>query len=226
MPIHDWTRVTAGIWHDFHLSWIVELQRVLNTGLLPDDYYSQTEQRTVPQGSNVRKPQIPIAVADDPEMVHSVINRRTLVVRHSSADQIVALIEIVSPGIRSLQHGIRSFVEQAVGALYRGSHLLVIDLLPPGPLDPSGIHGAIWGEFGDSSFEMPAGEPLMLAAYTAGPESEAYLEPTAVGRELADMPVFLAPPDKYVMVPLEATYQAAYRAVPRRWKDVLEAPST
>ena len=26
MPIHDWTRVTAGTWHAFHLSWIAEIQ--------------------------------------------------------------------------------------------------------------------------------------------------------------------------------------------------------
>lgn len=35
MPIHDWTRVTAGTWHDFHLAWIAELRNVLNGGLLP-----------------------------------------------------------------------------------------------------------------------------------------------------------------------------------------------
>ena len=35
MPIHDWTRVTAGTWHDFHLVWIAELRNVLNGGLLP-----------------------------------------------------------------------------------------------------------------------------------------------------------------------------------------------
>ena len=51
------------------------------------------------------------------------------------------------------------------------------------------------------------------------------VEPTAVGRELIDMPLFLEP-EIYVPVPLEATYQAAYRGVPRRWKAVLEAPAT
>ena len=38
------------------------------------------------------------------------------------------------------------------------------------------------------------------------------------------MPLFLEP-ELYVNVPLEATYQAAYRGVPRRWKTVLEAGS-
>ena len=44
MPIHDWTRVGAGIFHHFHLEWIGDLSRVLNRGLLPPDYYALAEQ--------------------------------------------------------------------------------------------------------------------------------------------------------------------------------------
>ena len=35
MPIHDWTRVPAGIYHDFHRGWTVEIRRRLNRGVLP-----------------------------------------------------------------------------------------------------------------------------------------------------------------------------------------------
>jgi hypothetical protein len=44
MPIHDWTRVSAGTFHDFHLAWIAELRRALNGGLLPPGYYALAEQ--------------------------------------------------------------------------------------------------------------------------------------------------------------------------------------
>src|SRR5438067_12137702 len=44
MPVDDWTRVSAGTFHDFHGAWIAELRRVLNRGLLPDGYYALTEQ--------------------------------------------------------------------------------------------------------------------------------------------------------------------------------------
>src|SRR5438067_13840493 len=44
MPVHDWTRVDAGIFHDFHNVWIAELRNVLNRGLLPSGYYAITEQ--------------------------------------------------------------------------------------------------------------------------------------------------------------------------------------
>jgi hypothetical protein len=36
------------------------------------------------------------------------------------------------------------------------------------------------------------------------------------------MPLYLEP-GGYVLVPLEATYQAAFDAVPRRWRRVLDA---
>ena len=30
MPIHDWSRVDAGVFHDFHLAWVVEIANALN----------------------------------------------------------------------------------------------------------------------------------------------------------------------------------------------------
>jgi hypothetical protein len=35
MPVHDWTRVAAAIFHHFHSSWIGEIKRVLNDRPLP-----------------------------------------------------------------------------------------------------------------------------------------------------------------------------------------------
>ncbi len=246
MPIHDWTRVSAGIFHDFHVAWIGEIRNTLNSGLLPSDYYALAEQIAGPMGPDVLTLQadsypengsavpssgggIAVATAPPParmtaaaEMNDYVLKRRTLVIRHSSGDRIIALIEIVSPGNKAARHALRSFVEKAVEALYRGYHLLIVDLFPPGPRDPQGIHGAIWSELSDDHFELPPAEPLTLAAYSAGPIKRAYIEPTAVGRAMMDMPLFLEP-EMYINVPLEATYQAAYRGVPQRWKRELEA---
>src|SRR6267378_3876706 len=44
MPVHDWTRVEAGIFHHFHHEWISEIARALNRGLLPPDHYALAEQ--------------------------------------------------------------------------------------------------------------------------------------------------------------------------------------
>src|SRR5439155_27295236 len=44
MPVHDWTRVDAGIFHAFHHDWITELSRALNRGILQSAYYALPEQ--------------------------------------------------------------------------------------------------------------------------------------------------------------------------------------
>ena len=107
MPIHDWTRVGAGIFHHFRHSWIEEIKRALNSGLLPPDYYALAE-RTAGETS-----------PDRTEMDQYALKQSTLVVRHSSGDRIVALVEVVSPGNKASRHGLRSFVEKSAAALYR-----------------------------------------------------------------------------------------------------------
>ncbi|MDA1015860.1 MAG: DUF4058 family protein [Planctomycetota bacterium] len=53
MPLHDWTRVAAGIYHDFHNAWITELRNSLNDGRLPPDLYALGEQRSGDIGPDV-----------------------------------------------------------------------------------------------------------------------------------------------------------------------------
>jgi hypothetical protein len=53
MPMHDWTRVDAGIYDDFHHEWISETKRTLNRGLLPPDYYALAEQVAAGFGPDV-----------------------------------------------------------------------------------------------------------------------------------------------------------------------------
>lgn len=106
-------------------------------------------------------------------------------------------------------------------ALERGYHLLLVDLQPPTARDPAGIHAAIWGKFGGKARSAPPEKPLTLVSYDAGPPKEAYVQRLSVGESLIDMPLFLAP-GWYVNVPLEATYQAAWRGVPRRVRELFD----
>ena len=53
MPIHDWSRVDAGIFHHFHHAWIEEIARALNRGVLPGDYYAMAEQHASQFGPDV-----------------------------------------------------------------------------------------------------------------------------------------------------------------------------
>lgn len=158
------------------------------------------------------------------ESMFLAARRRRLVIRHTTGDRIVALLEIVSPGSKERRGMLDSFIDKAVGALDEGYHLLVIDLLPPGPFDPDGVHGAVWQQMG-GTFKLPPEKPLTVAAYaTGGPQGApvtCYVEPTAVGSDLIDMPLFLDP-GHYVNTPLESTYRAAYEGVPKRWRRVIE----
>src|SRR5262249_29387191 len=148
---------------------------------------------------------------------------KAVVIRHTSGHRVIAIVEIVSPGNKNTRHSLRAFVDKAVEFMRAGIHLLILDLFPPGPRDPQGIHKAIWDEYIDSDFALPPDKPLTLAAYIGGPWPEAFIEPTAVCAAVLEMPLFLTP-DVYIPVPLEATYQSAWEAVPSYWRDVLTAP--
>ncbi len=45
MPIHDWTRAQAGLFHEFHQSWTVRIKDALNGGGMPKGYYALVEQK-------------------------------------------------------------------------------------------------------------------------------------------------------------------------------------
>jgi hypothetical protein len=138
-------------------------------------------------------------------------------------------VEIVSPGNKDRLRHVEDFTAKAVDALDSSAHLLLVDLFPPGADDPQGMHGAVLQrlEQADEPYDLPADEPLTLASYATGPVVEIYAEHLAVGAALPEMPLFLRP-DRYVNVPLEATYQTAYRGMPAFWRNVLEgqAPET
>jgi hypothetical protein len=148
------------------------------------------------------------------------VNR--IVVRHRHGD-VVAIIEIVSPGNKASKAEFRAFVQKAAEILRQRVHLLIIDLFPPGKRDPQGIHKPIWDEFLEEDFVLPADKPLTLAAYDAGPPQVAYVEFVAVGDPLPDMPLFLQP-EQYVLAPLEATYQTTWKVFPALLKKLLEPP--
>lgn len=243
MPVHDWTRVYAGTFHDFHTSWITHIKEALNADLLPDEYYAWAEQYAGQARPNVltlstRTADVPdavpsgaVALAEAPPKVSVHMSadeaavyrmtRRSLAIRHRTGRRLVAMIEILSPGNKDNEQHLKEFVGKALQVLQEGVHLLVIDLHPPGPQDPQGIHGAIWPGVGGGSFELPGDRPLTLAAYLAGQLPEAFVETVCIGRPLPDMPLFLST-GAYIQVPLEPTYSAAYKGIPSVIKDILE----
>lgn len=222
MPAHDWTQVDAGIFHAFHHDWITDLARTLNRGILPEDYYALPEQHAAGFGPDVltlqgaqaeeRDSESPapslggagllvaapkLVPIDETDMEFYRRKQNLIAVRHVSGDRVVAMIEIVSPGNKAARNALRSFIEKAAELLDQRIHLLIVDLLPP------------------------SGKTLAAASYETALTVRAYVCPFAVGDPLPEMPLFLEP-NGCVQVPLEATYQAAFSAMPRRVRRLLE----
>jgi hypothetical protein len=137
MPAHDWTRVSDGTFHDFHYSWVLEIKRALKRGLLPKGYYVMAEQLggdlgapdvlTLQATGTNPEPEGPLTgtatLTEAPPVVHARTTiardayarmQRTLVIRHTSGDRIVAMIEVHSPGNKSSRHALRSFLDKSV----------------------------------------------------------------------------------------------------------------
>ncbi len=146
VPVHDWTRVDAGLFHAFHQRWISALSDALNGGVLPSEYFALPEQ-------NIRGP-IPdvltlklsaevsagsgggLAVGTAPPQTRLVRRSEAdiyaakadlITVRHRHGD-VVAVIEIVSPGNKGSRAEFRAFVEKSAALIRQNVHLLVIDL--------------------------------------------------------------------------------------------------
>ncbi len=245
MPAHDWTKVSQGIFHHFHTTWVPEIARSLNAGVLPADFYALAEQVTSDAepdvialevtsdlgesqtklagasgqsgGVMVALPPPRTAITLRTENARYASLRKSVVIRHSEGHRVVALIEVLSRANKASRAELETFLRKAQSALRQGVHLLLIDLYPPGSLDPHGVHGELWAALGQTPPALPSAKPLFAASYEAGDEVTAYLEPFAKGDPLPSMPLFLAP-GFYVTVALEGTYQHAFGAVPAFWK--------
>ena len=126
MPIHDWTRVPAGTYHFFHQRWIAAIADALNGGGLPDSHSAMSE----PAG---------IAVLDSPPRNRNVTRGENTAGYARRADhlsvylpgELIALVEILSPGNKDNTNGLKAFVRKAGKLLRRGVHMLIVDLFPP-----------------------------------------------------------------------------------------------
>ncbi len=242
MPMHDWTRVDAGEYHDFHSEWLLAIKHALNDGLLPADYYAAADQRVSgglsvgsdllalrPAGRPAATPvggvalaEPTVAVTTTAEALPARPGQRRIAVRHVSGDDVVAVVELVSPGNKSSATRFRQFREKLLGILDLGVHLAVIDPFPPTPRDPDGVHATLWRRLRRRQpFHLPDGHPLCASSYRADDERvTAFIQPFAVGGPVPPLPLYVAP-GLYVTLPLEATYQTAFARVPARWRDRL-----
>ena len=241
MPLHDWNRVPAGLFHHFHQDWSIEIARTLNRERLPRGLSALVEQRAGPKepdilaiesgsrssrldadliggATTLTQPITQIVRRSSNEIYAGRANR--IVIKHHLG-RIVAVIEILSPGNKDSRSALRDFVEKTIDFLRAGIHVLIVDVFPPTPRDPFGIHKLIWDEIFEEAFSFPHGKDRILASYQTSGEQTAYVEPITVGDSLPEMPLFLTN-ELHVMVPLESTYQAAWDAAPAELRVAVE----
>lgn len=202
MPIHDWTRADANLFHAFHLLWIVSLVRALNTGLLPHDYLARPEEfgERLPteNGGSGGKPFFP---------------KQNVVIRRGPEREVVARIELVSPTVKASAMNVRVFTGKIIASIEQGIHVLLIDILPMTAHDPRGIHGVVWGIYHPRRPIVEVDGPLVIVSFLGRPGNpEAFIHSTAVGQALPDVPLFLTA-QQPINIPLEATYQDAFNAM-------------
>ncbi len=191
MPMHDWTKVEDGIYHDFHHLWISEIKRALNQDLLSSDYYAIVERVADDSSPAVRTLE---ELNIKTQTIAKISSKNQLAIRDASEDRVVAVIDILLPRDQCNPSLGASYLLKVVECLHRKVHVLVIKPFPPIPIF--------------TSYEAIEKDDRTL------------VESILVGDTLPEMPLFLTR-EKTVMVPLEQTYMAAWDYFPKRWRKVI-----
>ena len=136
MPLHDWSRIPAGLFHDFHQTWAIQIKLALNAGILPKGLAALVELRSCPRESDVLaiaslarsrsdfgedggvatfSPPVTRFVGRTSKQIYATRANR-IVVKHRLR-RTVAVIEIVSPGNKDSRAALRDFVEKVIDYL-------------------------------------------------------------------------------------------------------------
>lgn len=246
MAVHDWSRVKAGAFHDFHCSWITHIKETLNNHVLPSGYFAVTEQRTAPwvadivtledfhdrtNGPALANGNLATLAAGPPKTLRHVsiprdlaprARTRRVAVRTSDGERLVAVIEVVPSSNKDRPSSVAVFVDKVNDFLDQEVHVLILDMFRPGKYDPEGLYNLILTSNGTVAVEAPAIDVMTFASISAGDDIDVYLEHLSVGDRLPDMPLFLKPKE-YVTLPLETTYQVTWAGFPSKWKRLLES---
>ena len=252
MPAHDWTCVTAGIFHHFHLSWISSISNLLNEKFLPPGYYALAEQIAGGLGPDVltlesKFPANGNHSGNGMASPSALSSAGVALATKPPRAQFTAVAEPDAYAAKAKAVAIRHASDDRVVA--------VIEIVSPG--NKSNRHGV--STFVDKAVEfLKAGIHLLIVDLFPPTPRDRQGLPAAIWSEImdhdfslsADKPlsagafaaglvkrVFIEPfgigdplpemplflePEHYLPLPLEVTYQSAFEHVPRRWRTELE----
>jgi hypothetical protein len=195
MPIHDWSRVDAGIFHDLHIVWIGLMKSMLNETLLPDPFYALAEPvlgQAVPDVLTLREGgdrfaeetgisgvlhddsgESPVAssgpgvlVQDlSPSESYAALARHIVVKNSLRDDEVVAVIELVSRANKTSREKRDQFLDKTLELLRKGIHLVIVDLQAPTRIVPQGFHSFVCDAHGDPPATLPPEHDLQTVSY-------------------------------------------------------------
>jgi hypothetical protein len=213
-------------WSAFHHAWAATMARHLNRHVLPDAYFAapnvqfgarveidvgtfeaaQTSGRSSDNVATLAYTADPATItvpAIFPDTIEVVI------LHQEGGPQLVAVVELVSPGHKDRPEARRAFAAKMATYLYQGIALVVVDIVTSRTVN---LHNE-W----IALIEAPCGrmhEQAAAALYANAyrpvqrqdrPEIDVWLRPLHVGAPLPSLPLFLRA-DVCVELPLEATY--------------------
>ncbi|NLF69227.1 MAG: DUF4058 family protein [Candidatus Anammoximicrobium sp.] len=255
MPMHDWTRVSAGTYHDFHNSWITHLKEAFNAGLLPPAYYALGEQRSGGIDPDVITLRTEDAEPEDRGYTRYDDDGETGLVAVAEAPPRVRILQEAAEEVAFYLQRRRTLVIRHVS----GDRIVaLIEIVSPAnkhahqTLDAfvdkvvaalrEGIHVLVVDPFPPTRRD-PDGmhgaiwERLLAGDYQPPDDLPLTLVSYCVKHPItAYVEPFLVgsvlpemplflTPERYVRTPLESTYMQAWAGVPNRWRRVIEHES-
>lgn len=227
MPLHDWTRATDNVFHNFHVHWIVELGDALNSGLLPEGYLARAEEYLGPfpadvlaleTGSGGTPPSLGGASGLVPTTTIApahldVWRQRRIAIFSARDERRVAVIEVVSPGNKDSERRASQFRDKVLECLGSGLHVLLLDVLPATRPAP-GFGAAVAETLGSPSAPREGRCVTSFEVQPQPPVVRVYHQPFALGAALPSAPLFLEV-GRHVTVPLDDTYARSFARLPR-----------
>ncbi len=215
------------VWNTFHHAWSATIARTLNRRILPEPYFAAPnvqfgprveidvgtfEQSGEQSGASEQASAAPMLATEPATAVIPVVFPDTvevLIVRQEGGPQVVAAIELVSPGNKDRLATRRAFVAKMSSYLQQGIALSVVDLVTT---CSAHLHNEWieWMQAQTGVMENVADRPLYANSYRAvrrgeRDEIEMWLHPLRVGEPLPSLVLFLRG-DTWIEIPLEVTY--------------------
>ena len=167
-------------------------------------------------------PQARFVTSAEPDLYASKANR--LVIKHQLG-QVVAVIEIVSPGNKNRPASTAIFCCESRGASSPGcsspGRRFVSSFAARPPRESTKPSGT---RFSRNPSNFPPTSRSRLPPTVPACPHTAYVEPVAVGDPLPSLPIFLDP-GTYVPAPLEETYQSTWDKCPEPLKELVQNPN-